>query len=565
MTGSRRRGSTLTPPRVDRPLRGALAAEASLQYVAGVTNLPAGRSQLRSILLWTLPPVVALLARIFTGPHAIDDAYITFRYARNLADGLGLVYNPGEWVLGTTAPLWAIVLAGGYKLGFTDLPWLATLVAAVCDAASVALLVRFSMTMGWRPLGATLVGLAWALNPMSIAFATGGMETSLFVLLSLVVLGLTAWTKNLPIAAGLAGVAMLVRPEGALLAVVVVGWTFLCRRSQTVLAALVAATPMGIGALTFWLRYGSPLPNSVAAKQVAYLQTWSFENAVALLLQAGLPGWSTYLLAQLPAALGLGMALLGLGALVMLIRRGIPWLQSQSLPWLPFAAFAALYVAFYVSVGLRGVRLFPWYLVPIEPFYLLGAAAGLATLTGRGSLARTRPAAEWSPASSALRGTSWLAAALVLWQLPAVDWHQPLLPAGENHAREEVMLELGYRLAESLPPTAVIAAPEIGALGYASNLRILDTVGLVSPVAIKYYPLPREQVLTDNAIPARLIIDQHPDVVVTLDAFAQRSLLPDEAFQRDYALERSIPASVWQSAELLVFRRTDARDAKATR
>ena len=33
-----------------------------------------------------------------------DDAYITYRYARNLADGAGFVYNPGERVLGTTPP-----------------------------------------------------------------------------------------------------------------------------------------------------------------------------------------------------------------------------------------------------------------------------------------------------------------------------------------------------------------------------------------------------------------------------------------------------------------------------
>src|SRR5204862_1437774 len=151
---------------------------------------------------------------------------------------------------------------------------------------------------------------------------------------------------HLPLAAGLAGVAMLVRPEGALLAIVVVGWSWLTRRHQTWLTALAAATPMALGALTFWLRYGSPLPNSVAAKQVAYLQTWPFENAVALLLQAGLPGWSTYLLAQLPAAIGLGVALVGLGALAELIRRAIPSLEQQSLPWLPFAAFAALYVLF---------------------------------------------------------------------------------------------------------------------------------------------------------------------------------------------------------------------------
>ena len=494
----------------------------------------------RTLASLAAPALIALGARLLTGPHAIDDAYITFRYARNFAEGLGLVYNPGEWVLGTTAPVWAILLGSGYKLGLTDLPWLATALAAVCDAASAALLVQFGLRMGWRPLGAAFLGLAWALNPMSIAFATGGMETSLFVVLSLVTIGLAAKRSNLPLIALLAGVATLVRPEGVLLVAVVVGWTWLSRRPQIWMTMLAGATPIALGGLVIFLRYGSPLPHSVAAKQVAYQPTWPFENAAALLLQAGLPGWSTYLLGQLPAAAGLVLAGLGLIALIELIRRAVPWLRQQSLPWLPFAGFAALYVGFYVVVGLRGVRLFPWYLVPIEPFYLLGAAAGLARLS----------ALRWS----------WLAAVLVLWQAPAIDWHQPLLPVGENLAREQLMLDVGYGLAQSLPSTAVIAAPEIGALGYASNLHILDTVGLVSPASLPYYPLPREQVMTDNAIPPRLIVDQQPDVVVTLDAFAQRSLLPDAAFQRDYRLERSYPASVWQSEHLLMFRRATAAD-----
>jgi len=49
---------------------------------------------------------VALAVRLLAGPRTIDDAYITFRYARNLADGLGFVYNPGQQVLGTTTPLY---------------------------------------------------------------------------------------------------------------------------------------------------------------------------------------------------------------------------------------------------------------------------------------------------------------------------------------------------------------------------------------------------------------------------------------------------------------------------
>ena len=486
-------------------------------------------------LWYAAPALAAFAARVLTGPHAIDDAYITFRYARNLAEGVGLVYNPGEWVLGTTAPLWALILAAGYRLGLTDLPLLATVISALCDAASVALIVHLSLRTGWRPVGAAVVGFAWALNPMSVAFATGGMETSLFVLLSLAILSLTASGKRLVFAGALAGIATFVRPEGALLAATVVGWTFLVKRRETVVhVCAAAAIPAVVGGTAIFLRYGSPLPNSVAAKQVAYQPAWPLENLAALLVQAGLPGWSTYLLAPLPAA-GLIVAVIGFGSLIDLTRRAISWLNSRSdARWQPFAGFAVLYLAFYVVAGLRGVRLFPWYLVPIEPFYLLAAGAGLARLGAMHS--------------------SLVAAVLVAWQLPAIDWGQPLMPLGEDLSREQLYLNVGRELAASLPSDALIAAPEIGALGYASNVRVLDTVGLVSPGALPYYPLPADVMVTDNAIPPRLITDRRPDAVVTLDAFASRSLLPDAAFQRDYQLEATYPAAVWQSNELLVFR-----------
>ncbi len=38
----------------------------------------------------------------------LDDSFITYRYARNLAHGIGLVYNRGDVVLSTTAPLYAM-------------------------------------------------------------------------------------------------------------------------------------------------------------------------------------------------------------------------------------------------------------------------------------------------------------------------------------------------------------------------------------------------------------------------------------------------------------------------
>jgi arabinofuranosyltransferase len=487
---------------------------------------------------WLPPAVVALAARWLTRPHPIDDAYITFRYARNLAEGLGLVYNPGEWVLGTTTPLWAAILALGYRLGFTDLAAVATGVSAACDAVTAGLLASLALRFTGRWPVATVVGLAWALNPMSIAFAVGGMETSLFVLACVATLSLTAWGRYGVLAAGLAGLSALTRPEGLLLCAVVVGWPLVNRRRLPLGSTLMAAAPvLGAGVLLA-SRYGSPLPHSLAAKQVAYQGAWPLTNAVALVMQAGLPGWSTYLLASVPAAVGLPLALLGCATLAYLVRLGLPWLTRHGLAWQPFVGFAVLYSAFYALVGLRGVRLFPWYLVPLVPFYLLGAAAGLTRLGG----ARA----------------AWLAAAVLVWQLPAIDWqHGPLLPSGSTFWREAVLLDVGHELSAALPGSAVVAAPEIGALGYASNLRILDTVGLVSPAALPYYPLPAEQLATDNAIPPRLIADQKPDAVVTMDAFAERSLLRDPDFLATYRLARIYDAPVWASSQLLVFMRRD--------
>ena len=59
----------------------------------------------RHLWIAILIMLAALGARFLAGPRTIDDAYITFRYARNLLAGNGLVYNPGEWVLGTTTPV----------------------------------------------------------------------------------------------------------------------------------------------------------------------------------------------------------------------------------------------------------------------------------------------------------------------------------------------------------------------------------------------------------------------------------------------------------------------------
>src|SRR3954452_10819010 len=93
------------------------------------------------------PVVVAAMLLV---PHALlfdfvsDDAYISFRYARNLAEHGQLVFNLGERVEGFTNFLWTVLLAAGIKLGVS--PVVSSRFFGVAFAVgTLALLVRMSL------------------------------------------------------------------------------------------------------------------------------------------------------------------------------------------------------------------------------------------------------------------------------------------------------------------------------------------------------------------------------------------------------------------------------------
>src|SRR5262245_16319000 len=87
-----------------------MAGAANTAYVAG-----AGASR--------RPGILALFAIALLLPHGLaigflnDDAFISYRYAKNWVDGLGLVFNPGEHVEGYTNFLWTILIGVFVKLG----------------------------------------------------------------------------------------------------------------------------------------------------------------------------------------------------------------------------------------------------------------------------------------------------------------------------------------------------------------------------------------------------------------------------------------------------------------
>jgi arabinofuranosyltransferase len=122
--------------------------------------------------------LIVLLGLAWSNRFCLDDAYISFRYARNLIRGRGLVYNEGERVEGYTNFLWVLLVAGGMWLGFDPVVF-SQILGMIAFAGSLLLTYRMATDITdskWLGLVAMLL---LGTNYSFSAFATGGLETSL--------------------------------------------------------------------------------------------------------------------------------------------------------------------------------------------------------------------------------------------------------------------------------------------------------------------------------------------------------------------------------------------------
>ncbi len=492
-----------------------------------------------------LIPTLALAARLIPGPRTVDDAYITFRYAQNLISGHGLVYNPGEAVLGTTTPLYALLMAalalpfGGAHAPYPTLAWLAN---AAADAVTCWLLMRLAEALGHRGAGIA-AALVWAVAPYSVTFAIGGLETSVFVALASATL-YCHWTDRPIGAAACGGLALLARPDALILLAPIalerlrrslprgkLNPTPLPVRGREALAFVVPVLAWSLAAV---LAYGSPLPQSISAKAFAY-RLPPLAGLVRLLQHYATPfmDQETFSPTWVAAGAVVYPLLFVLGAVTILRGRPSAW-PILTYPWFYFLAFAV-----------ANPLIFRWYLTPPLPIYFLGIFTGVARL-GRDLKA---------PYLAAAVGAAAVALSLHAWTLKPD--HGPERPAPKMaYIQLELLYQrVSYELEGEIRPGQVLAAGDVGVLGYLTGARILDTIGLVSPQAARYYPLPASLYTINYAIPPALIDDQRPDFVVILEVYGRNGLLLDPIFRSAYDLEQALPTDIYGSRGMLVFRR----------
>jgi len=198
---------------------GAGAEPTDRRLTDTIDRLVRGRWVVAEILLYVVTAITAWIVRFVQ-----DDAFITYRYARNLARGNGLVFNEGERVEGYTNFLWTLMHWLPEKLGWSS-PIFSQVVGITLLLATVAVTLRFARRLFGHQGLAFLIAMTLVANVTFITYATGGLETmqqTLLVIsvgaLLLPVTGSTrhgAWRR---VGAGLcAGLAVLTRLDSAVL------------------------------------------------------------------------------------------------------------------------------------------------------------------------------------------------------------------------------------------------------------------------------------------------------------------------------------------------------------
>ena len=403
-------------------------------------------------------------SRGYTG-FPLDDGWIHQTYARNWAETGQLAYVAGQPSAGSTAPLWTFLISLGYRLQIDPLLW-TYLLGAISLALTAWLAYRLAARLvPQRPAVARAAGLAVALEWHLIWAAASGMETALFCALALLVIDrVQARSPDWSIGVW-GGLLILTRPEGLLL-IGLAAIVLLVRSEhdglravfQLALALLITISP------GLWLNLqagGTLFPNTFYAKQSEYASLTSRADV-----------WLASIGEMLIAPLAGSLFLLAPGLLVWLtVRLRDLRLRERWVLWLPLmwiAAHTAVY-ALRLPVHYQHGR----YLIPIIPVVAVYGIVGVAWVFARRSGRRAR-----------IVGRVWVISIVLI-----VIGYVPI--GGMTYATDvaiidDEMVAVAKWIKAETPPGAIIAAHDIGALGYFAQRPLLDLAGLISPEVIPF-------------------------------------------------------------------------------
>jgi len=444
----------------------------------------------------------------------LDDSWIHLQFARNLAAGEGLSFNPGVLVPGSTAPLWTALLSVILFLPGSPLVW-TKLVGVVLYLVGGLLTYRLSVELGIeRGLASFATVMALATSWLAWS-ALSGLEISLFVVLSLAGILLHILERKDPSRAPLAlpvlALSFLARPEAVLLIVLAVVDKLLVvetgrdgelklrppRWRELFLGLgifLLIAAPVVL--FNYWIT-GSPLPTTFGAKSTG-LSRWLPEMRYLYTV------FGIFFQAQPWMAL-----FAGAGALVLVARLG----SDEDCGLLPALWLFALPLAYgLIDPPGKGslVGNFGRYYFPLFPIVVI-----LGCLAMRVVAKRLRGRLALGPVRFPVLV---LAALLIL--LPTLA---ELVQGAGRYAQsvlnvQESDVRVARWLADRLPQEATLGVGDIGAIKYLLPNRVFDLAGIANP-----------EIKTWGA--RRFLEHYQPDYLVIFPKWLQQLFGETSAFQ----------------------------------
>lgn len=453
-------------------------------------------------------PFGGLLARNLALDLRFEDALITLRYAHNLVVGEGLVFNPGERVLGFSTPLHtllsALYVAPGREAG-PAIQNLAGLVLLLLGGLMVLLLAR-RLGHPWLGLGAAML----TLTNFTYNYLYFGMEVHLLAFL--VLLAFYLHLEARPVATGLVlGLAFLARHDAALLAGLVGASTLLTERRPPLRLATAFLAVVSPWLLFAWLYYGSVLPTALAAKAGRF-GFGEYVGYVFLHLRETFAGLIGLYLPWVRPSLWLATLFL------VPVAAGVAVAAARDRRFLALGLYPLLHVAAYAVIGSHPG--FTWHHHVVKPiaflFFALGAyhlvALALRPISGPEPLARPRP-------RLAAAVTSVLFALPLLAYLAGQATYRYQL---DPHTRQ--LYRMAGWLDERYPAGTSLLHREIGVLGYATDLRIIDHAGLVTP-GLYYFD-------EGDATPMATVLERHdPDLLLLATTEPGQDLVRERGYR----------------------------------
>lgn len=389
--------------------------------------------------------IAVILLTIAFWQYTQDDVFITYTYSRNIAQGVGFVFNAGERVQGTTTPLWSLTMAGVYALT-PDLlhsgNLLSGLLLAVTCVLAYALLQRYVSAYA-------LLGMALLLATSPLNYASYGMETMLYC--ALLFAAFLLWRgRRHALAMAAAAALTWTRADG-----VVLGGTLLTlalfgdgsfrqRFARAITLGIVYVAVITPWFLFAWGYFGTPLPNTFAAKQ-EFLRGFEF-------IVHGLERWNTFFGNNPLSLLALGLIPVGM------------WQAWRFEPLRPIPAWALLYAFGYTMLNVTNF----WYYTPLVNALIVLAVIGADTVVRR-IIHRRGQRGLWTTGALALLG---IAVALNVVRALQLSLPPPRMATYQL---------AGEWIAANTPSESTLLVADLGIVGYYARRHTIDSFGLIVP------------------------------------------------------------------------------------